>query len=77
MPHVVLCKDPINGRQEGSLWRSSFGGRVFAVVECTKEVAFEDGQPKRDILFPLNMEVIWLDEEQVQHKKVFYLSDTD
>ena len=50
---------------------------VFAVVECSKEVPFEDGQPKTDVLFPLNKEVIWLDEEQVQHKKVFYLADTD
>ena len=44
---------------------------VYAVVESTKEVPFEDGMQKRDILFPLEKEVKWLDKEQVRHKKVF------
>ena len=76
MPHVVFCEDPFNGRKEGSLRRHSIGKGGCTVVESTKEVPFEDGMQKRDILFPLEKEVKWLDKEQVRHKKVFYLVDT-
>ena len=50
---------------------------VYAVVESTKEVPFDDGLQKRDILFPLEKEVKCLNKQQVCRKKVFYLADTD
>lgn len=50
---------------------------VFAVVECAKEAKLKEDQLDLDVLFPVDKEVEWIDEEQKDHKKVFYLADTD